>query len=189
MTRPCPAAGAALLALLVAALPGCGRDPQPAAPAAVSATVSDTDAANATYASEYTESGSLKLNDGHYEDSDLGIADLDTLDARGDLDGDGREDLVVLLVTSSGGTGVFRDLYVLRRNAAGQLSVSPPAFLGDRVDVNALRIERGQVVVDLVVQGPDDPLCCPTQAVTYRFRLANDGLVETSGQQRVYLGQ
>ena len=37
-------------------------------------------------------------------------------------------------------------------------------------------IERGEVVVDLVVQGENDPLCCPTQPVTYRFRLANDEL-------------
>lgn len=179
---------ACCVALLAATgLAACGKHPPAQTPATTSMVVTDDDAANATYKTENTDSGEMKLADGHYEDSDLTTGDLDTLEARGDLDGDGREDLVVLLVTGTGGSGVFRDIYVLRRDAGGKLLVSPPAFLGDRVDVNDLRVERGEVVVDLVVQGENDPLCCPTQPVTYRFRLANNELVETTGQRRVYL--
>lgn len=189
-TRACsPHLSTLLVALLT--LAACGRDePEPPADSSLAPLVSLRDAGAARYPSEYVESGTLQLVDGHYEDSDLVDVELDPLSARGDLDGDGREDLIVLMITSSGGTGVFRDLYLLRRDAGGQLSISPPAFLGDRVDVNALRIDRGEVVVDLVVQGENDPLCCPTQAVTYRFRLAGaEGLVETTGQRRVYLKQ
>ena len=67
--------------------------------------------------------------------------------------------------------------------------VSAPGFLGDRVEVQALRIERGELVVDLVVQAENDPLCCPTRPVTYRFRLANNELIEITGQRRVFLPQ
>ncbi len=162
------------------------REPAPPAVADSSAGVTVAQAANATYPSENTESGRVSLVDGHYEDRDMVSADLDAMGATGDVDGDGAIDRAVLLVTSTGGSGVFRELYLLRQKG-GALQVSAPALLGDRVEVNDLRIENGEIVVDLVVQGAEDPLCCPTLAVTYRFRLAGDVLVETTGQRRVYL--
>lgn len=170
------------------ALTACGRDPQPPVPAG-DPTPARTDAAQARYSSEYSAGGTLQLVDGHYHDNELAAAELDSLEARGDLNGDGRDELAVLLITSTGGSGVFRDLYVLQRDAAGQLSVSTPGFLGDRVEVHGLRVERGEVAVDLLVQGENDPLCCPTQPVTYRFRLAGNTLTEISGQQRLYMKQ
>lgn len=171
------------LALCCAA---CDRHKTPAAES--TATVTLDEAAAATYPSENTAGGFLRLTDGRYEDSDLVNSELDELSASGDLDNDGSADRAVLLTTSTGGSGVFRELYVLRR-AAQQLLVSQPALLGDRVEVNELHIDNGDVVVELVVQGADDPLCCPTQHVTYRFRLSGNSLQETTGQQRVYLKQ
>lgn len=178
--------------LLVALVPalvvaGCGRDAPP--PAAGNTGILEAEAANASYPGEYVENGTMQLVNGHYEDSDLVLADLSTMSARGDLDGDGREDLVVLLITSSGGTGIFRDLYLLRRSIDDKLMVSAPIFLGDRIDVLALRIENGEIVADLVVQGVNDPLCCPSQPVSYRFKIAGDEIIETTGQRRVYLKQ
>jgi hypothetical protein len=161
---------------------------KPALPAAPGMPVNESEAANASYPSENTASGLLRLTDGHYEDDDLVSSELETLAALGDLDGDGSEDRAVLMVTSTGGSGIFRELYVLRR-VQGQLQVSAPALLGDRVEVNGLAVDKGEVVVDLTVQGADDPLCCPTQPVVYRFRLNGNALVETSGQQRIYLKQ
>ncbi len=168
---------------------GCGRDDPPPAPVAGNVGIQESEAANAAFPSDYVESGRITLVDGHYEDSDMVDADLAPMSVRGDLDGDGTEDLVVLLITSSGGTGIFRDLYLLRKNSSGKISVSAPIFLGDRVDVNALRIENGEIVADLVVQDADDPLCCPTQAVTYRFKVAGQDIIETTGQRRIYLKQ
>lgn len=177
----CAALVAGLLALTLAA---CERKPD--TPAASGVSINETEAANATYPSDNTASGLMRLANGHYEDDDLVNAELDALDAVGDLDGDGSEDRVVLMITSTGGSGIFRELYVLRR-VQGQLQVSAPAMLGDRVEVNALRVEKNEVVVDLTLQGNEDPLCCPTQPVTYRFRLNGNALNETTGQQRVYL--
>lgn len=180
--------GASLLAAIL--LAACSPEPQPprAAAGASAEAVSRDQAANSTYPSEYVAGGALKLTDNHYEDSDLTSAELDALQVSGDLDGDGADELVVLLNTGTGGSGLFRDLYVLRRQAGG-LVVSAPGFLGDRVEVRALQIERAELIVDLVVQAENDPLCCPTQPVTYRFRLANNELVEITGQRRVFLPQ
>lgn len=190
------AAGLVATVLLTAALlamgllAACSPEPQPPRAAANTGAdaISRDQAANSTYPSEYVAGGALKLIDNHYEDSDLTSAELDALQVSGDLDGDGTHELVVLLNTGTGGSGLFRDLYVLRRQAGG-LVVSAPGFLGDRVEVRALRIEHGELVVDLVVQGENDPLCCPTRPVTYRFRLANNELVEITGQRRVFLPQ
>ncbi|MFZ5724127.1 MAG: hypothetical protein ACOY33_10770 [Pseudomonadota bacterium] len=184
---PVTCRSAALAALL--ALSACGHEPEtPPLPLTADTPISRSEAANAIYASENTASGRMQLVDGHYADDDLVTGDLDVTEARGDVDGDGRPDLAVLLVTGTGGSGVFRELYLLRRTPEG-LAVSAPALLGDRVEVNALRIEQHDIVVDLLVQGENDPLCCPTQAVTYRFRLVAGELIETTGRQRVYLKQ
>lgn len=188
-----PAAGTAVLGLALLAASGCERR-EPAATAATAPAAPTLDAAaNATYPTDHTAAGTLRLVAGHYEDSDLVTADLDPLSVTGELDGDpASTERVVLLTTGTGGSGLFRDLYVLRAPAAGAPAsaparVSAPAFLGDRVVVNDLRIEHGEIVTDLVVQGEKDPLCCPTLAVTYRFRLNGDALTEITGQQRVFL--
>lgn len=101
--------------------------------------------------------------------------------ARGDLDGDGREDVALILLGSGGGSGVFVDLaVVLDRNGVPVHAAS--AALGDRVQVNGLSIEGSDVIVDLTQQGPGDPACCPTQNVKRRFRFADSRLVDTAPQ-------
>ena len=46
------------------------------------------------------------------------------------------------------------------------------ALLGDRVQVNDMAIIEESIYVDMVMAGPDDPACCPTQAVqrVYAFQ-------------------
>lgn len=195
--RPGHAAiGATAIVLAITLVAGCDRKPEApgAAPGTAGAApagavgVSREEALNATYPSENTTSGSIRLVDGHYEDADLVDATLDDLEAAGDVDGDGTDDRVVVLSTSTGGSGIFHELYVLRR-VQGRVVVSPPALLGDRVLVNDVKVERGEVVADLLVQGPEDPLCCPTQSATYRFRLVHDALTELTGTRAVFLKQ
>ena len=171
------AAGLALLAT------GCGEQPPVHA---VPDGVTQREAANATFPSENSAGGQLALREGRYADDEGLVAELEPVTAGGDLDADGVAELAVVLVTGTGGSGQYRDLHVLSRAGNG-VAVSQPGFLGDRVLVDALRIDGRDVVVDLRVQGPDDPLCCPTRATTYRFRLAGDRLVETTGNQRLYL--
>ena len=162
---------------------GCGEQPPVRA---VPDGVTPREAANATFPSENSPGGRLVLREGNYADAEGLVAGLEPLTAGGDLDADGVAELAVVRVTGTGGSGQYRDLHVLSRAGNG-VAVSQPGFLGDRVLVDALRIDGSEVVVDLRVQGPDDPLCCPTRATTYRFRLAGDRLVETTGNPRLYL--
>jgi heat shock protein HslJ len=49
--------------------------------------------------------------------------------------------------------------------------------------MKSLTIDDGQVIVELVTQGPDDPLCCPTWNVRKLLNLEDDQLVEQSSQE------
>jgi len=96
---------------------------------------------------------------------------------RGDLDGDGSDEAIVLLATSSGGSGTFDYLAVMARRDEALVNVATAA-LGDRVQVREARVEGARLVIDVVQAGPDDAMCCPTQLATRQWRLTSDGLVE-----------
>lgn len=83
----------------------------------------------------------------------------------------------VILVSNGGGSGVFNDLAVVME-VDGQWTNVATTLLGDRISINSLTIENNQVVVDMVTQGPDDPMCCPTLQVVVAFELQGNELVE-----------
>jgi len=130
---------------------------------------------NATYASFLTKSGLAPLRDGVYREvvapgaATQVVVRLDLV-AYGDLNGDGVEDAAVLLISEPGGSGSFRDLVAVISHQGEPVPVAR-AFLGDRVQVESLRIADGQVIAELVKHGPDDPLCCPSLKATQRFAL------------------
>jgi hypothetical protein len=90
--------------------------------------------------------------------------------AFGDLDGDGVADAAVLLVENSGGSGAFIYLAAVL-NQDGEPNNQTTALLGDRVQVESLKIETGQIQIEMLTHGPDDPLCCPTQETTASYTL------------------
>ena len=63
-------------------------------------------------------------------------------------------------------------------NRAGTPEHVATEFLGDRIKINSFVAENGQIVLDMVVQGPDDPMCCPTVEKVSRYRLEDGELVE-----------
>ena len=95
----------------------------------------------------------------------------------GDVDGDGTEEAVVVLLESSGGTGVNSHLAVVGRvdDEAANLGT---ALIGDRVQLQTLRVSKQQIVAEVVQAGPEDAMCCPTQLATYVFALRDAGLQE-----------
>ena len=95
----------------------------------------------------------------------------------GDLNGDGVEDAAVILSTQNGGTGHFRELAAMVNRNAAAYNVDTVS-LGDRVVVEAGRVEAGIIVLSMRVQGPNDGMCCPSQSVTWRYRLQGDSLVK-----------
>jgi heat shock protein HslJ len=103
--------------------------------------------------------------------------------ARGDLDGDGRDDAVVFLQTSAGGSGVFLHLAAVLDGPDGPRAL-PAQAIGDRAEVEALEVVAGRIVLDAVVSGPSDALCCPTQRIRRTFVAADGDLRETSSERR-----
>lgn len=100
---------------------------------------------------------------------------LDTV-LYGDIDLDGVEDALVFLATQNGGTGHFVEMAAVL-NRDGSASNAATLYLGDRVVVESGSIAGGVITLQMRVQGPNDPMCCPSQAVTSTFRLENGLLV------------
>ena len=96
--------------------------------------------------------------------------------ALGDLNGDGADDAAVVLITDPGGSGTFHDLSVLI-NEDGSAKHVASQRLGDRVKVKSLSVSSGEVAVEMVTHGPNDPMCCPTFQVTRNYVLRGTNLV------------
>lgn len=140
---------------------------------------------NATYQGIYEEP--VQLTDGKYVGEPFveGGASRPTVTladpslALGDLNADGIQDAAVILAENSGGSGVFIYLAAVVDQNGTPINQAT-TFLGDRTQISSLTVEGGQILLDMITQGPDDPLCCPTLQITLRFRLAGDQLVETT---------
>jgi heat shock protein HslJ len=96
----------------------------------------------------------------------------------GDLDGDGSDEAVVLLVENSGGTGSFVYLAAVGRRG-GEVVNLGTSLVGDRVQIRSIRVDGEHVELRVVQQGPDDAACCPSQKATRVWTL-DGGLVESS---------
>lgn len=171
-----------IAALLLSALPTAVRATS-ALPAvrqndAVSAVLALEALANMTYSSEVTPSGKATLIDGRYEEVDTRI--LVTLAAEPVAYGTlaGQDAAAVLIVENGGGSGIFVNLAVVVEQEGAPVNVAS-TLLGDRVDVTSLAIENGQVNLELIRQGPGDPMCCPTEVARLSFTLDGNRLAET----------
>lgn len=149
------------------------------------------EAAGATYAGLF-DSGEVTLVDGRWEGNPYveggasapraGLVEDFLL--RGDLDGDGADESVVLLWTSTGGSGTFDYLAALDRAADGSALNRATVPLGDRVRVRNAGIESGRVVLDLVEAGPEDAACCPGDKVRRTYQLDGESLAEQDARQQ-----
>ena len=143
---------------------------------------------NASYQGIYD--APVKLTDGKYEGppfqtggaSRSRVILVDELVARGDLDGDGRDEAVVLLAENSGASGTRNYLAVVAGRNGKPVNVATQ-LLGDRVQLRALRMENGRLVADTVAHGPAEALCCPTQKVRRTFMLDRNQLTETRREE------
>ncbi len=138
---------------------------------------------NARYQSDWTQNGVATLANGEYREpaapgsaAEIVVTLSDKM-AFGRLAGNAVDAAAVVLATNSGGSGVFIDLAIVIDQAGTPVNLANFP-LGDRVKVEAVAIQNGEVVVQMVAPGPNDPMCCPTQKVTKHFKL---GLVEVKG--------
>jgi len=100
---------------------------------------------------------------------------LDNTVALGDLNDDGVADAVVAVVENGGGSGEFESLVAVL-DQAGNPAQAGVVQLGDRVQINSVAIQNGQIVLQMLVQGPNDPMCCPSLPVTETYVLTKGNL-------------
>lgn len=134
---------------------------------------------NLTYLNEYSTDEQVTLENGQYEEDDGLLVTLTGYVAYGDLNDDAVEDAAVVLETDTAGTGRFYELAVVI-DEKGTLTNTATTLLGDRVQLNDVAIVDGQIIVDMITQGPGDAACCPTREVQQIYVLAEDALTLVS---------
>lgn len=122
--------------------------------------------------------GPVRLINGQYENADeqVLVTFVDRPEALtfADLNGDGEEDAAAMVAVNTGGSGVFLYLVALLGDGA-TFTEQSAVGLGDRVYPQGLAVNQdGLMTVDLLVQGPEDPQCCPTLEARQLFRLQPD---------------
>lgn len=136
------------------------------------------------------EQVSFRLTDGVFQRGEDPAA-VDFMQVRmgdllafGDLNADGQPDAAVLLAANYGGTGVFVWVVAVV-NRAGSGEQAGIYFVDDRPVVERLEIQDGQIRLEGMVHGPNDPGCCPNQPVRRALRLMPAGLKLVSASTRI----
>ena len=136
--------------------------------------------ANATYSLLTNIPTVLPLVDGAAQlPTDHGLLQVSLVGpwVEGAINQDGARDAAIILLEKvEETTGRFYSLRVLL-NTNGELVEAAALLLGDRIWVNTLQIQPdGAIVVDLFIQGPNDPLAAATLHVIQTYRSQNGQL-------------
>jgi hypothetical protein len=102
----------------------------------------------------------------------------------GDVNGDGAEDALVILVAhTEGTTGNMFYMFVMLNQNGLPVQAEEPAYLGDRIIVNSITIDAsGLITADLMIVGANDGMCCPNTRSVQVYRLVGTRLVVEQGQ-------
>ena len=88
-------------------------------------------------------------------------------EARGDINDDGREDIVFIVTQSGGGSGTFVYVVAALQNSAGRYEGTNAVFLGDRVAPQTTEIRHSIIVVNYADRKPGEPMAArPTVGVS-----------------------
>ncbi|MCX6791119.1 MAG: VCBS repeat-containing protein [Candidatus Gribaldobacteria bacterium] len=126
------------------------------------------------YSSSMLPGQRIKLVNGTYQPKPPieGTIKLETTSITyGDLNNDGQEDVVVILATSGGGTGVFRDIEAVLNQNGKPFNVAMQG-LADRTTINSITIQSGVITVVMSPKGD------PRKVVKYK--LSGDKLQEVN---------
>lgn len=105
----------------------------------------------------------------------------------GDLNGDGKDEAVIITVCNTGGTGQFSEgyIYSIKNNKpvlTGRIAGGDRAGGG----LVSAKIENGLLVVESNEEGGSG-LCCPEFIVTNKFRLSGNKLIDAAKPTRKIL--
>ena len=96
-----------------------------------------------------------------------------------DLDADGLDEAITILNEDSGGSGQYSYLAVIK-SVKGKLHNVATTLLGDRIQIKAAKVEKGQIKFEMVRAGKTDVACCPGEVVELGWNLTSQGLKEFS---------
>jgi len=85
------------------------------------------------------------------------------------------DEYVALIAENYGGSGVFVFLTVFS-DLNGQPVYLTSAWIDDRPQIGVLSIDNGEIFLDVITHGLDEPMCCPTLHTTRHYQLINDQL-------------
>ncbi len=141
---------------------------------------------NAVFLSDWTANGLAPLQEGEFRQqaapgsaSEI-VVTLTEWHAQGTLP-DGRPFVAVILITDSGGSGVFYDLAVVVEENGAPKNIAN-IQLGDRIQVSSLTVDGEEISIDMLTAGPEDAFCCPTQREMRRYTLLEGVLQLTSSE-------
>ena len=146
---------------------------------------------NFTYSAHCTEDTpqSFTVKDGEYskETPQEGYVDRLYFEVRdvafGDLNGDGRDEAIVLAVCNTGGTGNFSEGFVYTMKGAKAVLAARISG-GDRAygGLHSTRVEKGLLLVDRNDPGKDGAACCPQAIVTTTYKLVGNKLTKIGNE-------
>lgn len=93
-----------------------------------------------------------------------------SMSASGDLNNDGISDAVVVLAMNGGGSGSFSYLAAVLNQDGEPLNVDT-VLIGISVDIKSIKIASGMIILDLLIHGFWDPMCCPEKKAHYEYKL------------------
>ena len=137
----------------------------------------------------------IRLKDGVYEGrpfvtggaSRPRVQLIEQLTVSGDMTGDGYDEAAVFLTESAGGSGNFTYLAIVSKSGSNYQNIAT-RNLGDRVQVRALRLAEGTLILDVIIAGPEDAMCCPSMKMRNTYRLVENKLKLISDKQMGSLG-
>ena len=129
---------------------------------------------NASSATFTFDEGTVTLSQGHFENKDdFEETTLLPETAYGDLNNDGKNDSVVLLARSGGGSGVFIYAAVYISGPINYKGTNA-LFLGDRIAPEDISIANGVVTISYLDRREDEALAAePTIEVSKQFVYKN----------------
>jgi hypothetical protein len=157
-------------------------------PATHVSSISETELENIEYLALSAHKGAVKLHRGVFRKYASTKSKTETMTALshyiayGTLPGK-REGAAAVLITMTGGTITHNDLAIVTKTE-GRLKNIATTSLGDRIQIKALSIENGSIIVNMLVHKKKDPACCPTQEVIRRYELQGNKLVLVKDRQK-----
>lgn len=100
-------------------------------------------------------------------------------EAKGDLDGDGKEDVAFLVTADRGGSGTF--FYAMVRLGKDPSVTTNALLLGDRIAPQTTEVRGGTLIVNYAERKPGEPMTArPSVGVSRYFKIEDGALVEAA---------